>query len=654
MNNHGGFRRTLFAALALLVIAASVPAQSGLKDFVALVEANPYPETRNLFRSLAGAFQDRSPELARFVLSYSEGGGFGTGWIYVAPDGENYLITNQHVVAQAGTVTIKFEQEDLGYAAFADAPIVYVDPELDLAVVQFPDGARVFSEGFPLDTSPKEDGTQLFSAGFPGFGGQPLWQFSAGIVTNARARPSGFAGYDYVIQHSAEIDPGNSGGPLMVRDERSPTGFAVIGVNTWKANQRSNTNFAIPAGEIPGLIERARAANAVRAEPERMETELERAASTLASELASPNADTERIARYISYALVGRRGWDAFQATLDLVSVTDGQTVSWQQAFFSDPIETMRTSLYYQLWFATGSEELRADTSYDGIAFSDQGRAGELEEIRTRFTLGGRSTEISWSWEYGGWKIRDFELPHPGRESSAGDIAAPGPQTDAGRSASTPSPAPAGDRLFVGGRIGIGVAASGGAVYDYADFPRHSTLLDDPLFSWSIGAVVDLPLLPWLRLETGVSASRRGRSYQIDTDLDGSEVNDFWIEESIVYVSVPAVATYAIPLEPGLAVELGAGPALNVAVARGGRYWDWDDTERDLPGSWYGRGFPSTFALSLVLRAGVSLAGPTRVFGVDLSFDQHLTRDYDYGVDETARLRTLRVGTSIRIPLDPR
>ena len=35
-----------------------------------------------------------------------------------------------------------------------------------------------------------------------------------------------------LIQHSAEVDRGNSGGPLLIPSKTTETGYLVIGINT--------------------------------------------------------------------------------------------------------------------------------------------------------------------------------------------------------------------------------------------------------------------------------------------------------------------------------------------------------------------------------------------------------------------------------------
>lgn len=63
-----------------------------------------------------------------------------------------------------------------------------------------------------------EDGTEVWSAGFPGLGGKPMWQLGKGTITNASAKIKELIAPNIstIIQHSAEVDAGNSGGPLLL------------------------------------------------------------------------------------------------------------------------------------------------------------------------------------------------------------------------------------------------------------------------------------------------------------------------------------------------------------------------------------------------------------------------------------------------------
>ena len=169
---------------------------------------------------------------------------------------------------------------------------------------------RVFKTGFKLDLRQQKDLTEVVAAGFPGFGGKPLWQVSLGTITNSQARID--PAYSYLIQHSAPIDPGNSGGPLLVRDPSAPQGFAVAGVNTLKALKRESTSFAIPARNVAEVLDRARKAKKLAASPKALRSELIRSCNVLAGELNSDNPVDQDVNQHISYAIVGEKGWGKF------------------------------------------------------------------------------------------------------------------------------------------------------------------------------------------------------------------------------------------------------------------------------------------------------------------------------------------------------
>ena len=84
-----------------------------------------------------------------------------------------------------------------------------------------------------------------------------MWQFAKGVVTNSSAKINDLldSNISSLIQHSAQIDSGNSGGPLLIKSSNK-IGYSVVGINTWKAFYRDSTNFAIPSSVIKSMIER--------------------------------------------------------------------------------------------------------------------------------------------------------------------------------------------------------------------------------------------------------------------------------------------------------------------------------------------------------------------------------------------------------------
>ena len=145
------------------------------------------------------------------VLNYGPNGPQGSGSGFVAGDG--YVVTNQHVVAGATDVKLRFQGN-----VWRDAEIVGTDAYSDLAVLRAenrPDSATPLSW---VSTSPEPPvGTPVMAIGSPyGFSGSA----STGVVSGVDrvlSAPNGFTVADSV-QTDAAINPGNSGGPLVTYD----------------------------------------------------------------------------------------------------------------------------------------------------------------------------------------------------------------------------------------------------------------------------------------------------------------------------------------------------------------------------------------------------------------------------------------------------
>ena len=158
----------------------------------------------------------------------------GTGFI-VSKDG--YILTNNHVVADADKVTVTL----LDKRTF-DAKVVGRDPTTDVAVIKV--------DGSDLPVAALGDDNKARVGQWVVAIGNPLgldFTVTAGIIS-AKGRPlpgllqDKYAITDY-IQTDAAINPGNSGGPLVnIRGE-------VIGINSAIASSTglyAGYGFAIP------------------------------------------------------------------------------------------------------------------------------------------------------------------------------------------------------------------------------------------------------------------------------------------------------------------------------------------------------------------------------------------------------------------------
>ncbi|MBX3012730.1 MAG: trypsin-like peptidase domain-containing protein [Caldilineaceae bacterium] len=181
--------------------------------------------------------------------------GQGSGFIF---DNEGHIVTNNHVVDGAESVTVVF------YNGFwANAEVVATDPQADLAVLKVTPPDSFDWRPLPLaapDTL--RVGHTVIAMGNPfGLDGT----MTTGIVSAiGRGMPVGDLGSSTytlpeIIQTDAAINPGNSGGPLInLAGEVVGVNFAIE--STVRAN--SGVGFTIPASiverVVPALIQDGR------------------------------------------------------------------------------------------------------------------------------------------------------------------------------------------------------------------------------------------------------------------------------------------------------------------------------------------------------------------------------------------------------------
>jgi len=164
-------------------------------------------------------------------------GGAGSG-VVVTPDG--YVLTNEHVVQNAQDARVAFVD-----GRSVPAVVVGRDPATDLAVLRAQAGALPYAR---LSTAqPLRVGQLVVAVGNP-FGFEST--VSAGVVSalgrSLRSRHGRLI--EGVVQHTAALNPGNSGGPLV--DSRG----RVVGVNTAIIAMAQGIGFAVPAGTAQWVL----------------------------------------------------------------------------------------------------------------------------------------------------------------------------------------------------------------------------------------------------------------------------------------------------------------------------------------------------------------------------------------------------------------
>ncbi|MFB6200742.1 MAG: S1C family serine protease [Halorhabdus sp.] len=154
--------------------------------------------------------------------------GSGTGFVY----DESHLITNEHVVADAQEVFVRYRS-----TGWRDASIVGTDIYSDLAVLAVDDRPEE-AEPLPLWARDPPIGTEVIAIGNPyDLSGTVTSGIISGVDRTLSA-PNNFLIPD-AIQTDAPVNPGNSGGPLVDLDGR------VVGVIS--AGGGDNIGLAISA-----------------------------------------------------------------------------------------------------------------------------------------------------------------------------------------------------------------------------------------------------------------------------------------------------------------------------------------------------------------------------------------------------------------------
>jgi S1-C subfamily serine protease len=164
----------------------------------------------------------------------------GSGFI-IDPSG--IAVTNNHVVAGASTLNAYIG----GKGEPISAKVLGRSECSDLAVLQL--NAEDLSYLKWYTDTPKV-GLKVYAAGYPL--SDPQYDLQDGIISKAKAGgDTTWSSIKQVMQHSASLNPGNSGGPLVTEKG------AVVGVN-YRSRDAAKQYFAIARDEALPLIKAMR------------------------------------------------------------------------------------------------------------------------------------------------------------------------------------------------------------------------------------------------------------------------------------------------------------------------------------------------------------------------------------------------------------
>jgi S1-C subfamily serine protease len=262
------FRRPSSAMLAVagaFLAAVVLAAGGGALAFSALSSEDAAPATEQVTVTSAEPVQESTSMTVSDVYEQTSAGvvevsvrgvaetpfgqgpqqqqGLGSGWVY---DDEGHIVTNQHVVEGADSVSVTF-----GNGETYEAEVVGGDASTDLAVLKVDAPADVLE---PLSVGNSDElqvGEGVVAIGSP-FGLEG--SVTSGIVSALHRQmtaPNSFTIND-AIQTDAAINHGNSGGPLLNMQGE------VVGVNAQiesDSGGNDGVGFAIPSSTVTSVVE---------------------------------------------------------------------------------------------------------------------------------------------------------------------------------------------------------------------------------------------------------------------------------------------------------------------------------------------------------------------------------------------------------------
>ena len=183
-----------------------------------------------------------NPSVVTVVAEQTNGSSIGTG-VIMTEDG--YVVTNAHVISGGRTCWIALDS-----GVTYDAMLVGYDEDEDLAVLKAKD-----AEGLPAaefgDSENLQVGERVYAIGNP-LGIELRGTLTDGIVSAVNRQVSVGDGHMTMIQTTAALNNGNSGGPLINSSGQ------IVGINTLKMGNSGwegeatveGLGFALPSSSV--------------------------------------------------------------------------------------------------------------------------------------------------------------------------------------------------------------------------------------------------------------------------------------------------------------------------------------------------------------------------------------------------------------------
>ncbi len=257
--------RALAAVLGLALVLGAAPAAAADKrvpESRAEIELSYAPVVKQVAPAVVNIYAQRVVQQSIvsplfddpfFKQFFGDGGPFGQreriqnslgSGVIVRPEG--YVVTNNHVIAEAEAITVVLSDRR-EYAA----EVVLRDERTDLAVLKIDPRGEVLPAVDLGDSDALEVGDLVLAVGNPFGVGQTV---TSGIVSALARTSVGISDFQSFIQTDAAINPGNSGGALVTMDGR------LVGINTAifsKTGGSVGIGFAVPVNMVGAVLRAA-------------------------------------------------------------------------------------------------------------------------------------------------------------------------------------------------------------------------------------------------------------------------------------------------------------------------------------------------------------------------------------------------------------
>ncbi len=263
---------SIISLLLVIVLAACAPAQAAVTlpalsttttpvasaNSVQQVEYSPVVAVDSaLLATVQSSFEqiykNVNPSVVNIQVTENTGfgssSGEGSGFVW---DTQGHIVTNNHVVENASSITVTFAD-----GTTLDAKLVGADPESDLAVIQVDASAAELRPVSLADSQSVQVGDLVIAIGNPyGLSGTMTQGIVSALsrsltVDESSAYTTGSYTIPDIIQTDAAINPGNSGGVLV------DVNGQVVGVTAAiqsTSGSNSGIGFVIPAHIVQRVV----------------------------------------------------------------------------------------------------------------------------------------------------------------------------------------------------------------------------------------------------------------------------------------------------------------------------------------------------------------------------------------------------------------